>query len=57
LDRCKHKDKIHFHEGVTEFKNEQGQSRLIILDDLLNEAYSTDVSHILPRGIIIEISS
>ena len=40
-----------FHEGLlTDFKNVGGKPFLIILHDLLNEAYSKDVSDLFTKG-------
>jgi hypothetical protein len=40
-----------FHEGVPEnFDNAQGQPTLIILNDLLTEVYSKDVTLLFTKG-------
>jgi GTPase SAR1 family protein len=47
------KKKIKYHEGVPDakyFANLHGQPTLVILDDLLNEAYSQAVSDLFTRG-------
>jgi ABC-type lipoprotein export system ATPase subunit len=45
------KKNIKFHEGVpANFDNAQGRPTIIILDDLLNEVYSRDVSVLFTKG-------
>jgi hypothetical protein len=45
------KKNIRFYEGVPEnFDNTQGEPCLIILDDLINDAYSKEVSVLFTRG-------
>ena len=43
--------KIRFHEGVpSDFNNAQGKPCLVILDDLLNDAYSKEVCDLFTKG-------
>ena len=45
------KEHVRFHEGVpTDFNNCGEKPCLIILDDLLNEAYSKDVCDVFTKG-------
>jgi len=45
------KEHVRFHEGVpADFKNNVEKPCLIILDDLLNDAYSKDVCDLLTKG-------
>ena len=46
-----------FHEGVPgNFSNAEGKACLIILDDLINNAYSKDVCHLFKKGSYRNIS-
>jgi hypothetical protein len=48
---------VRFHEGIPQnFGNVHGKPCLIILDDLLNEAYSKDVCDLFKKGVITKIS-
>jgi hypothetical protein len=50
------KKKIEYHEGVPDpkfFENLHGQPTVVIVDDLLNEAYSKAVSDLFTRVVII----
>ena len=41
---------VKFLKGVPKFSNEKKNSKLVILDDLLNEAYSRDVCDLFTKG-------
>ena len=42
--------RIRFHQGVLKFDNASGESKLVILDDLLNDVYSKEVCDLFTKG-------
>jgi hypothetical protein len=41
---------VKFHVGVPEFPNTKGEPRLVVLDDLINSAYSREVCDLFTKG-------
>jgi hypothetical protein len=41
---------VEFRVGVPEFQNEKGEPRLVVLDDLINSAYSKEVCDLFTKG-------
>jgi hypothetical protein len=44
------KEGVKFHIGVPEFQNKKGKPRLVVLDDLINSAYSREVCDLFTKG-------
>lgn len=42
--------RVRFHQGVPKFDNASGESKLVILDDLLNDVYSKEVCDLFTKG-------
>jgi hypothetical protein len=42
--------RVCFHLGVPKFDNASGESKLVILDDLLNDVYSKEVCDLFTKG-------
>jgi hypothetical protein len=45
-----HLDNVTFFKGVPEFENADNKPMLIVLDDLMDTAYSTKVSQLFTKG-------
>jgi hypothetical protein len=41
---------VSFHIGIPKFENKKGEPRLVVLDDLINSAYSRDVCDLFTKG-------
>jgi hypothetical protein len=41
---------VSFHVGVPKFQNKKEEPRLVVLDDLINSAYSRDVCDLFTKG-------